>query len=169
MLQSEGKPWGEIRLAPLNRERREAMYKKILLPTDGSPLSNAAIEQGVALAKSLGAKVVGMTVSAPFHIFALEPMMVSDTKETYKKDCEEMAAKYLGAVTSAAGAAGVPCEVAHVNADHPYEGIIVTAKSMGCDLIFMASHGRKGASALVLGSETVKVLTHSKIPVLVCR
>jgi nucleotide-binding universal stress UspA family protein len=145
------------------------MYRKILLPTDGSALSTAAIAQCVALAKSLGAKVVGMTVSAPFHTYALEPMMVGDTTETYKKECEELAAKYLGAITSAAGAAGVPCEITHVNADHPYEGIIDTAKTAGCDLIFMASHGRKGVSALVLGSETVKVLTHSKIPVLVCR
>jgi nucleotide-binding universal stress UspA family protein len=145
------------------------MYKKILIPTDGSPLSAAAIAQGVALAKSTGAKVMGMTVSVPFHTFALDPMMVSDTKETYKKDCEERAAKYLGAIKTAASAARVPCEVAHVNAKHPYEGIIDTAKTAGCDLIFMASHGRKGASALVLGSETVKVLTHCKTPFLVCR
>ncbi len=145
------------------------MYKKILLPTDGSQLSTAAIAQGVALAKAIGAKVMGMTVSAPFHTFALDPMMVGDTRETYKKDCEERAAKDLGAIKTAASAAGVPCEVVHVNADHPYEGIIDTAKTAGCDLILMASHGRKGASALVLGSETVKVLTHSKIPVLVCR
>jgi nucleotide-binding universal stress UspA family protein len=96
-------------------------------------------------------------------------MMVSDTKETYKKDCEERAAKYLGAIKTAASAAGVPCEVMHVNAEHPYEGIIDTAKTVGCDLIFMASHGRRGASALILGSETVKVLTHSKTPVLVFR
>jgi len=145
------------------------MYKKILLPTDGSPLSASAIAQGVALAKSIGATVMGLTVSAPFHTFALDPMMVSDTKESYKKDCEELAAKYLGAIKTAASAAGVPCEVAHVDAEHAYEAIIDTAKTAGCDLIFMASHGRKGASALVLGSETVKVLTHSKIPVLVCR
>ena len=145
------------------------MYKKILLPTDGSPLSAAAIAQGVALAKPIGATVMGMTVSVPFHTFALDPMMVSDTKETYKKHCEERAAKYLGAVKTAASAAGVPCEVTHVNAEHPYEGIIDTAKTAGCDLIVMASHGRRGASALILGSETVKVLTHSKIPVLVCR
>ena len=145
------------------------MYKKILLPTDGSPLSAAAIAQGVALAKSMGAKVMGLTVSVPFHTFALDPMMVSDTRETYKKDCEQRAEKYLGAIKSAASSVGVPCEVAHVSAEHPYEGIIDTAKTAGCDLIFMASHGRKGAAALVLGSETVKVLTHSKIPVLVCR
>ena len=145
------------------------MYKKILVPTDGSPLSAAAITQAVALARSIGAKVMGMTVSVPFHTFALDPMMVSDTKDTYKKHCEELAAKHLDAVKTAASAAGVPCEVTHVNAEHPYEGIIDTAKTAGCDLIFMASHGRRGASALILGSETVKVLTHSKIPVLVAR
>jgi len=145
------------------------MYKKILVPTDGSPLSAAAITHGIRLAKSTGAAVVGMTISVPFHTFALDPMMVSDTKESYKKDCEARATKDLGAITAAARAAGVPCEAMHVDAEHPYEGIIDTARSAGCDLIVMASHGRKGASALVLGSETAKVLTHCKIPVLVCR
>ena len=145
------------------------MYTKILIPTDGSPLSDAAITQGVALARSTGAMVVAMTVSAPFHTFALDPRMVTDTKESYKKDCEARATRDLGAITAAARAAGVPCEVMHVDAEHPYEGIIDTARRAECDLIVMASHGRKGASALVLGSETVKVLTHSKIPVLVCR
>jgi nucleotide-binding universal stress UspA family protein len=169
MLHSDVKLRGKVRLAPLNPERREAMYKKILIPTDGSPLSAAAIAQGIALAKSIGAKVVGMTVSVPFHTFALDPMMVSDTKESYKKDCEEHAARHLGVIKTAASAAGVSCEVMHVNAEHPYEGIIDTAKTTGCDLVFMASHGRKGAAGLILGSETVKVLTHSKIPVLVCR
>ena len=156
-------------MALLDQGRREAMYKKILIPTDGSPLSAAAIAQGVALAKSTGATVMGMTVSVPFHIFALDPMMVSDTKETYKKDCEDRAAKCLGVIKTAASAVGVPCEIANVAAEHPYEGIIDTAKTAGCDVIVMASHGRRGASALILGSETVKVLTHSKIPVLVCR
>ena len=145
------------------------MYKKILVPTDGSPLSAAAITHGIGLAKSTGTAVVGMTVSVPFHTFALDPIMVSDTKESYKKDCEARATKDLGVITAAARAAGVPCDVVHVDAEHPYEGIIDTARRAGCDLIVMASHGRKGASALVLGSETVKVLTHSKVPVLVCR
>lgn len=145
------------------------MYKHILIPTDGSPLSAKAIEQGMGLAKSLGAKVTGLTVSIPFHTFALDPLMVSDTREQYKKDCEDRAAKFLGAIRLAAKAAGVPCEVMNVVTADPYEGIIDTATSKGCDLIFMASHGRRGISALVLGSETQKVLTHSKIPVLVCR
>ena len=145
------------------------MYRNILVPTDGSPLSATAITQAVALAKSIGAKVMGVIVSVPFHTFALDPMMVSETKDTYKKHCEELAVKSLGVIKTAASAAGVPCEVMQVNAEHPYEGIIETAKTAGCDLIFMASHGRRGASALLLGSETVKVLTHSKIPVLVSR
>jgi nucleotide-binding universal stress UspA family protein len=145
------------------------MYKHILIPTEGSPLSEAAVKQGIGLARSLNAKVTGLTVSAPFHTFALEPMMVSDTPETYKTDCEARAEKLLGVVKSAAKAAGVPCAVEHVIADHPHEAIIDTARNKGCDLIFMASHGRKGMSAVILGSETVKVLTHSKTPVLVCR
>lgn len=141
------------------------MYKHILIPTDGSSLSANAIEQGIALAKCLGAKVTGITVSIPFHTAALDPLMVGDTAEQYKQDCEDRAEKFLGTISLSAKAAGVQCEVVHVTAD-PHEGIIDTAISRECDLIFMASHGHKGVSALVLGSET---LTHSKIPVLVCR
>jgi nucleotide-binding universal stress UspA family protein len=141
------------------------MYKHILIPTDGSSLSANAIEQGIGLAKFLGAKVTGITVSIPFHTAALDRLMVSDTAEQYKKDCEDRAETFLGTIRLAAEAAGVPCEVVHVTAD-PHEGIIDTAIDRGCDLIVMAPHGHKGVSALVLGSEA---LTHSKIPVLVCR
>ena len=141
------------------------MYKHILIPTDGSPLSANTIEQGIGLAKFLGAKVTGITVSIPFHTAALDPLMVSDTAEQYKKDCEDRAEKFLGTIRLAAKAAGVQCEVVHATAD-PHEGIIDTAISRGCDLICMASHGHRGVSALVLGSET---LTHRKIPVLICR
>lgn len=95
--------------------------------------------------------------------------MVTDTPTQYAKDCEAQAAKALGVIKNAAAANGVPCKVVHVVKDHPYEAIIETADAERCDLIFMASHGRKGLSALVLGSETTKVLTHSKTPVLVCR
>src|SRR5215467_13809101 len=107
------------------------MYTKILIPTDGSPLSDAAIAQGLALARATGGTVVGMTISAPFHTFALDPMMVSDTKESYKKECEARATKDLGVITAAARAAGVPCDVVHVDAEHPYEGILDTAKLGG--------------------------------------
>lgn len=145
------------------------MYKHILIPTDGSALSETTVKQGVTLAKALQAKVTGMTVSLPFHTFALDPLMVSDTPAQYEKDVEARAVKYLAFIEETAKGAGVPCVVEHVLAEHPYQAIIDTARSRGCDLIFMASHGRRGMSALVLGSETVKVLTHSKIPVLVCR
>jgi nucleotide-binding universal stress UspA family protein len=145
------------------------MYKHILIPTDGSELSEKAIEQGVKFAKSSNAQVTGLTVSATFHTFSTDPVMVTDTAEQYKNHCEARAEKYLGAVRDAAKAAGVSCDGVHVVNDHPWEAIIDTAKKKGCDLIFMASHGRKGVAALVLGSETLKVLTHSKIPTLVYR
>ena len=145
------------------------MYKHILIPTDGSELSDKAVKQGLALAKSVGAKVTAITVSETFHTFAIDPEMLTDTEEQYKIDCEARAEKYLSIAKNAATAAGVPYEGMHVMHDHPYEAIINAAKDKGCDLIFMASHGRRGMSAIVLGSETVKVLTHSKIPTLVCR
>jgi len=149
--------------------RRGIMYKHILIPTDGSTLSEMAAMQGVAFARSIDARVTGMTVSAPFHTFALDPTMVTDTPGQYEEDCAARAARYLAVLEEAAKGAGVPYESFHVVQAHPFEGIIDVAKRQGCDLIFMASHGRTGVSALVLGSETVKVLTHSKIPVLVCR
>ena len=145
------------------------MYKHILIPTDGSHLSELAIQQGITLAKSIGAKVTAITVFPPFHTIAIEPMMVTDTMEQYQKDCDALGEKYLRVVKDAAKAAGVPCEVVRVVHEHPYQVIIETAKTRGCDLIVMASHGRRGMAALVLGSETTKVLTHTGIPVLVCR
>jgi nucleotide-binding universal stress UspA family protein len=145
------------------------MYRHILIPTDGSELSGGAIRQGVALAKSHGAKVTAITVFPPFRVFAVEPMVVIDTPAQYRSDCEAMARKYLGVVEAVARDADVPCEVVQVTHEQPYQAIIETADAKGCDLIVMASHGRKGVAALVLGSETTKVLTHSKIPVLVCR
>jgi nucleotide-binding universal stress UspA family protein len=145
------------------------MYKRILIPTDGSDLSRKAIEHGVALAKASGASVVGITVSPTFHTFAVDPVIVTETPAQYQKNCEALAERYLGVVRDVATTAGVAYEGVHVIDDHPYQAIIATARDNRCDLICMASHGRKGISALVLGSETTKVLTHSKIPVLVCR
>ena len=145
------------------------MYKHILIPTDGSALSEVAVRQGVALAKSLGASTTAITVTPTYHTFAVEPMALTDTVEQYEKDCKALAARYLETVREAATTAGVPCTGLHVVHDSPYEAIIEAATKNHCDLIVMASHGRKGVAALVLGSETTKVLTHSKIPVLVCR
>jgi len=145
------------------------MYKHILIPTDGWNLAEKAVLHGITLAKEIGAKITALTVSEPFHIIAFEPAMIADTSASYKKRTEEMAARTLGAVATAAKAAGIACETVHVEDENPYKAIIDTAESKQCDLIVMASHGRRGMSAIVLGSETVKVLTHSKIPVLVHR
>jgi nucleotide-binding universal stress UspA family protein len=145
------------------------VYKHILIPTDGSPLSETAIRQGVALAKSLNARVTALTVSLPFHALAIEPGIVFPMPDQYPSDCEAAAARALKVVTEAAQVAGVPCNSLHVWDESPYRAIIEAASKSGCDLIFMASHGRRGVAALLLGSETTKVLTHSKIPVLVCR
>lgn len=145
------------------------MYRHILIPTDGSPLSEHAIRQGVSLARTFGAAVTALTVSPTFHNFALDPAQVTATPERYEENCRAQAEKHLAAARVEAGIAGVPCETVHEMNDQPYQVIIDTARARHCDLIVMASHGRRGMSALLLGSETSKVLTHSKIPVLVCR
>jgi len=145
------------------------MYANILIPTDGSELAGKAVQHGIALAKSIGAKITVLTVLPPFHTVTIDAQMIEDTAAQYKARMQEHAEKTLGAVAGAAQAKSVSCEMVQVEHEHPYQAIIDTAGSKGCDLIVMASHGRRGISAIVLGSETVKVLTHSKIPVLVHR
>lgn len=141
------------------------MYKHILIPTDGSDLSEKAIEHGIALAKALGARVTALTVSDPFYVSAFDASMV----EQYKKHVAALAAKYLDVARNAASASGVACELLCLEHERPHRAIIDTADARECDVIVMASHGRRGVSAIVLGSETVKVLTHSTIPVVVVR
>jgi nucleotide-binding universal stress UspA family protein len=119
------------------------------------------VRQGIALARSLGARITVITVSPSFHTFAFDPGMITDTPQEYQRKCEALAAKTLGVAEAAAKAASVPFRALHVVHDHPYAAIIEAAQKGQCDLIFMASHGRKGVSALVLGSETTKVLTHT--------
>jgi len=143
------------------------MYTNILIPTDGSDLADRAVQHGIALAKRIDARITAVTVTAPFHVLTADTQMIEDTPAGYKMRIEEHTAKTFGLVTDAAHAAGVVCETLHIEHEHVYRAIIDTAESKGCDLIVMASHGRHGISAIVLGSETVKVLTHCKIPVLV--
>jgi nucleotide-binding universal stress UspA family protein len=145
------------------------MHTHILIPTDGSDLSDEAIQYGTALAKAVNAKVTGVTVITPFHFLSVEPEMVADTLESYRERMTTVAAQRLSKLKQAANAAGVSCEVVHLEHEHPYKAIIDVANNKACDLIVMASHGRRGISAIVLGSETLKVLTHSTIPVLVYR
>jgi nucleotide-binding universal stress UspA family protein len=145
------------------------MYSSILIPTDGSELADKAVRHGIALAKRIGTKVTALTVLPPFHTLTTDTPMIEDTPAQYKARMREQAEKTLGAAAAAAQSAGVACATVQVEHEHPYQAIVDTATSKGCDLIVMASHGRHGLSALVLGSETVKVLTHCKIPVLVYR
>jgi nucleotide-binding universal stress UspA family protein len=140
------------------------MYTNILIATDGSELAGNAVQHGIALAMRIGAKVTVITVSPPFHVFTTDTQMIEDTAAQYQARMQQRAEKILGAVAHLSQAAGVACETVHVEHEHPYQAIIDTAASRGCDVIVMASHGRRGISAIVLGSETVKVLTHSKIP-----
>ena len=145
------------------------MYRNVLIATDGSELAQKALDHGMALARAINAKVTVVTVSEPFQAFAVQPRMVTDTRERYEQEVAACVAEYFAAAKKAASAAGVTCDTVHVESPHPYQGIIDTATQKDCDLIVMGSHGRRGIIAVVLGSETVKVLTHSAIPVLVVR
>jgi len=144
------------------------MFKHILIPTDGSALSEKAIQGGVALAQSLGAKITGYASLAKYPYTPITEFMV-ETPTDFRAHGEALANTHLAIIESAAKAAGVPYASYLSEADLPYEGIIAAAKQQACDLILMASHGHSGLSALILGSETQKVLTHSTIPVLIYR
>ena len=145
------------------------MFKNILIATDGSDLAAKAVEQGVLFAKEIGAKITAVTVSEPFHLLSVKPSQLEYTPIEYQKYVKAHAEKVLGIVSASAKSAGVTCETLHMEHGQIYQAIIEAAEARKCDLIVMASHGRRGVSAVVLGSETVKVLTHSKIPVLVYR
>jgi nucleotide-binding universal stress UspA family protein len=145
------------------------MYQHILIPTDGSDLAERAVTHGLSLAKFAGAKVTVIIVEEPPPNWLTFPG--AGSAEAYAKFVEEIKTYYASALDRAADAAkqaGVPCETVQVQ-DVPYKAIIGAAKDRGCDLIVMASHGRGGLSAMVLGSVTNKVLTHAKTPVLVCQ
>jgi nucleotide-binding universal stress UspA family protein len=145
------------------------MYQRILLPTDGSEASQRAILAGVAFARELGADVVGLTATPAFHVVTANTRMLEDTPEQYAAVCRAQALRILADVESAAREAGVPYRLEHVVSDEPWQAIIDGARRLGCDLVCMASHGRRGLRAVLLGSETQKVLLHSDIPVLVQR
>jgi nucleotide-binding universal stress UspA family protein len=145
------------------------MFQHILIPTDGSLLSAAAVENGISFARDAGAKVTVVTVIEPFHVLSANSKQLTETRISYEKHAKEEAARHLTEAERKAKALGVQCTVLQVEQEHPYKAIIETATKSGCDLIAMASHGRRGVSALIIGSETTKVLTHSSIPVLVYR
>ena len=144
------------------------MYQRILVPTDGSDITAKAIDTTVSLARSLNAQVCTVSVKEPFPYSAISEMQPTPPQEFYDAQ-ERIAADRVAAVVAVAQAAGVPCEGHTVEALHPWEAIIDHAAKSRCDLLVMASHGRRGMSALLLGSETQRVLTHTTVPVLVVR
>jgi nucleotide-binding universal stress UspA family protein len=149
--------------------RGPSMFKRILLPTDGSQQSERAILAGVAFAKELGAEVVGLTVVPKFHTFTYKAEMVEDTSDEFAVDSAKRAVTYLEFIRGAAREAGVECTAEQVVSDDPWKVIVDTAVNRQCDLIAMGSHGRRGIAGVLLGSQTQKVLVHSKVPVLIFR
>ncbi|MEO8804014.1 MAG: universal stress protein [Rudaea sp.] len=145
------------------------MFKHILLPTDGSRLSEASIKRGMQLAKLLEAKVTVLHVIAKFSVTADRMEMLESSNHAFAAESVERAQCYLDFARKVAKGAHVECEIVQVVSDQPSKAIIMTAQEKSCDLIQMASHGRRGIEGLLLGSETQKVLTHSNIPVLVYR
>lgn len=147
------------------------MFKKILIPTDGSELSDKAATSGAALARTVGAGIVGVHVfPSSFGVYYGEAVWVDDKVQVQMRETAEAEGnRYLDRIQAQAEAAGVPFERVLVESDSPWKGIVDTAHERGCDLIVMAAHGRRGLAAVMLGSETNRVLTHSRVPVLVYR
>jgi nucleotide-binding universal stress UspA family protein len=149
------------------------MFKHILIPTDGSPLAAKGAKAGIRLAAALGARVTGVYVIGPYlpPVYAEASVMVTPgvTPQEYDKAAKAHGAKALGLIEREAKAARVPCKAELVTEVHPWQGILKVARARKCDAIAMASHGRGAIRGLILGSETARVLAHSKIPVLVTR
>ena len=147
------------------------MFKHILVPTDGSELSKATAQRAISFAKEAGAKVTVFFAKPEYPIayFGEGALIDPTTPEKFAELADQQANEYLGEVQKQCAAAGVEYTTIAATSDVPYEAIVAAAETSGCDLIFMASHGRRGISGFLLGSETNKVLTHSKVPVLVYR
>ncbi|WP_324542840.1 universal stress protein, partial [Hyphomicrobium sp.] len=147
----------------------EKMYKHILIATDGSELAQKAVAQGLAIAKALGTKVTAINVSEPWVAVAPGEVAMAFPIKDYEESVVANANRILSAVETDAKSLGVDCSTLHVKDQFPAEGIIETADKLGCDLIVMSSHGRRGLMRFLLGSQANKVLTHSTTPVLICR
>lgn len=147
------------------------MFKHILVPTDGSTLSNDAVKRAIAFAREASARLTFMFAKPdyPVAFYGEGALIDPTTPEKFAEMAEQQANEILSACESLARESGVESSSVSLTSDIPYEAIINAAESSSCDLIFMASHGRRGITGLLLGSETQKVLTHSKIPVLVYR
>jgi nucleotide-binding universal stress UspA family protein len=145
------------------------VYKHILIATDGSELAQKAVEQGLALAKVLQAQVLIVTVTEPWTAVVSGEMGIVYPIDDYEKAVAGNAAKILADAAESARRSGQSCETLHVKDQFPAEGIVEAANAKNCDLIVMASHGRRGLTRILLGSQASSVVTHSKVPVLICR
>ena len=147
------------------------MYRNILLPTDGSALSRAAVREGIRLARAVGARVTGFFAAPPATPVIYRGVLPVGltTPEQHARAIQHTARRYLGFIEAAAKRAGVRCKSIHVTSDFPAVAILAAARKEGCDLIVMASCSKRGLSGMLLGSQTHKVLARSKIPVLVRR
>ena len=150
------------------------MYKNILVPTDGSKLSNKAVNEAIKLAKAFGAKITFLNVVPDYRkvlseTFAVPAGLSAPVQKKYQGEAAAASMKVLDAVTESTAAAGGECAGVSLVNESPYEAIIKQAAKSKCEVIVMASHGRRGLQGFLLGSETTKVLVHSKIPVLVVR
>ena len=145
------------------------MFRHILFPTDGQAPSDAAIESCAAFARDTGARVTVLHVTAPFHVLTARSSMLTDSPASYAAHSQAASQACLEQAAAVFRTQGVPCQTLAVEHESPYQAIIDAAVAQKCDLVAMASHGRSGMQALLLGSETQKVLVHSKVPVLVFR
>lgn len=147
------------------------MFKNILVPTDGSALSRKAARQAAALAKSVGARITAFHAAPAYRYQVYADYVPPDFEwpKAYAARVKKVAERHLAAIRKIAQDAGVQCDVAYTTSDFPADAILKAAKKHGCDAIAMGTHGRSGVSRLFLGSETLKVLTHSRLPVIVLK
>jgi nucleotide-binding universal stress UspA family protein len=145
------------------------VFQHILFPTDGSPASLLAADQCIRFAAQVGARVTILHVVPELHLFTYEPMVTERVHEAYRRNRDERTRECVAPIEELARTGQVAFDSITVDADEPYEAIMRTAHEQGCDLVAMASHGRRGVRAVLLGSQTQKVLTHSALPVLVFR
>lgn len=145
------------------------MFKHILFPTDGSDFANAALDKCVELAKQLGAKVTVVLVSPPFAMVAPAEVAIAIPADEYAQNTKRHAQEVLAAVKAKIEATGIACDTVHVPEHHATDGILETADKQGCDLIAMASHGRRGITKFLLGSTAQETVSRSHMPVLIFR
>ena len=165
---ADGDSHADLRQRNHQDDTSKKMYQHLLIATDGSELSENAVDQGFELAKALSARVTVVTVTEPHPIVGSFETTLALPEEEYEKGATALASKRLAHVDEKAKSAGIACDTEHVRDQYAAEGILQVAKDCSCDLIVMSTHSRRGLSRMLLGSQANKVVTHSSVPVLVC-